>query len=66
MFRVHLKDGSKFDTDKTPDQIQLAHAGQVVKIKKLKNGQPQPPLALPRRYGLATFQGRKMKPDDAH
>lgn len=42
-FRVHLRDGSKLDTDETPEQIIKKYASAVAKIKRIKDdGKKQP------------------------
>lgn len=35
-FRVHLFDGTKFETDETPDKVAAKYAGRVAKIKRIK------------------------------
>lgn len=42
-FRVHLRDGSKFDTDEHPDQLNKKYGGAIAKIKRIKDdGKKQP------------------------
>jgi len=42
-FRVHLRDGSKFDTNETPEQLNKKYGGAIAKIKRIKDdGKKQP------------------------
>lgn len=39
-FRVHLIDGSKFDTNETPQAIHEEYLGRVLRIKRIRGEAP--------------------------